>query len=181
MSDKTAVIGTFCLLGCLLHSAWTETKLNHRHTEECWHVTRRCRERGHRADRKSQGKRTERGPRVLSSAVAFSGPSEPPSVPGLGRPGQETSSPDSMLPPYAAGACTRTNWHGWEWHGMVWSGPHQAELTLSLQDRKRRWGKEHLAALSMLVRRTSREYDEIFTVTAPTGQRFKVCCMGADS
>lgn len=60
-----------------------------------------------------------------------SGPSELPSVPGPGRPGQETSSPDSMLPPYAAGACTRVNWHGWEWHWMVWSGLHQSEITLS--------------------------------------------------
>lgn len=79
----------------------------------------------------------------LQQRSCSSGPSESPSVPGLGRPGQETSSPDSMLLPYAAGACTRHKlaWLRMAWDGMIWSAPNWVDLIwcVLVCFRKRSW------------------------------------------
>lgn len=61
----------------------------------------------------------------LEQHSCSSGPSEPPSVPGLRRPGQETRSPDSyrhMLLLEHVHAPTGTAENGMGWYGLVWSG-----------------------------------------------------------
>lgn len=74
----------------------------HRHTEEFWHGIRGGApgKRGHRADGRSRGKKA--GPVALRRG----GRESRHLSRGRGTPGQETSSPDSMVPPYAAGART---------------------------------------------------------------------------
>lgn len=76
-----------------------------------------------RQTEKSRGKRTERAACLEKCSCSWR-PRELPSVPGLGRPSQETSSHDSMQPPYAPGACTRRTGMAESdmgWTGLVWS------------------------------------------------------------
>lgn len=183
MSDKTAVIGTFCFIGCLLHSAWTETKLNHRHTEERWHVTRRCRGKeatGQTGRAKVRGRSRGGAPRVSSSAVSFffSEPSEPPSVPGLGE-----ARPGDKLPwqHVTAICCWSMDTHKlarlrMTWDGTVWSAPKLSWPYLCRIESGAE-GKEHVAALSVLALRASLPslfwLDNVFICRGLTHKRAK--------
>lgn len=70
----------------------------------------------------------------LESTVSLRGPVSHHLSQSWRRPSHETSSHDSMLPPYVAGARTHKNWQGWKWHGMAWLHQDwelQTEMTLS--------------------------------------------------
>lgn len=115
---SNCAISKFCSI--CFYSIQLEWKCNqirvHQRTKQPWRVKRHCRERGHQADRKSRCK--SESAEILSGAVALHGPV--PSVPRLGRPGQQTACYRHMLLE-----------HGHLQTGMGWRGMHQTGLTLS--------------------------------------------------
>lgn len=123
----------YCVHFVLLYLAfpillqWKPNQISvHRHTEESWHVKRRCRKRGHQADRKSQCNRESA--EYLERHSCSSGPSAICPRAGEARPG------DKLPWQHVAAICCWSMYiyklacMRMAWDAIVWSAPNCADL-----------------------------------------------------